>query len=286
MRLKKIAGIVASCFLAGALLTGCGGGGGDTAKPQKEQTIKIGMIKYLNASEQKVDEILKKVEEKSGVKLNTHETIFYDNLNMMQMGLDSGSVQEISTYKCVGNYFVAHDPKYRMLKDHSLKMQDFFCFAVRRNDTELLNSLNKALGEMKQDGTLEKLTGEYITDIKDVENPPAVEIQHFDGAETIKVAVTGDLPPLDFISAKDGAPSGFNTAILSEISKRLQKNIEMIPIDSAARAAALTSHQVDVIFWAILPIGDDRPSDIDSPEGVNLSEPYFSDEVVHLDKGK
>ena len=81
--------------------------------------------------------------------------------------------------------------------------------------------------------------------------------------------MTGDLPPLDYVS-EDGSPAGFNTAILAEIAKRLGKNIEVVDIDSGARAAALSSGQIDVIFW------------VDKPEGVELSEPYFKDDVEHL----
>ena len=87
--------------------------------------------------------------------------------------------------------------------------------------------------------------------------------------------MTGDLPPLDFVNA-DGTPAGFNTAVLSEISKRIGKNIEMIQVDSAARGTALTSGQVDVIFWVVVPAEESstRPKDFDTPEGVAVTVPY------------
>ncbi len=102
-----------------------------------------------------------------------------------------------------------------------------------------------------------------------------------DGAQTIKVGVTGDLPPLDYVSA-DGQPAGFNTAILSEIAKRLGRNVEVIDIESGARATALNAKQIDVIFWAVVPNGDKVPNDLDKPDGVEFSEPYFKDDVAHL----
>ena len=104
---------------------------------------------------------------------------------------------------------------------------------------------------------------------------------HFDSAPTIKVAVTGDLPPLDYVSA-DGKPAGFNTAVLAEIGNRMLRNIELVDIDSGARAAALESNKVDVVFWAIVPISEIIPSDSDKPAGVVLTEPYFKDKIVHL----
>ena len=167
------------------------------------------------------------------------------------------------------------------LKDHSLEFIDSFCFALREDEIELKDSLNMVIKEMQSDGTLERLTKEYITAINADTDPPAIELPHFDGADTIKVAVTGDLPPLDFVSA-DGKPAGFNTAVLAEIAKRMSKNIELVQVDSGARAAALTSKQVDVVFWAIVPVSEIIPSDTDKPDGVILTEPYYKDKIAHM----
>ena len=104
---------------------------------------------------------------------------------------------------------------------------------------------------------------------------------HFDSAQTIKVAVTGDLPPLDYVSA-GGKPAGFNTAVLAEIGKRMLKNIELVEINAGARAAALTSKQADVVFWAIVPVSEIIPEDSDKPAGIELTNPYYKDKVVHV----
>ena len=152
---------------------------------------------------------------------------------------------------------------------------------MRKEDAALKADLDKALDEMKADGSLEKLATEYIVNVDKGQVPPAVEIPMTDGAQTIKVGVTGDLPPLDYVSA-DGKPAGFNTALLSEIAKRSGKNVEIVDIDSGARAAALSSKQIDVVFWVTVPTMEKVPADLDKPEGVELSNPYFKDSVEHL----
>ncbi len=134
---------------------------------------------------------------------------------------------------------------------------------------------------MKADGTLDKLINDYITNVDKGKTPPKVEIPMTDGAPTIKVGITGDLPPLNYVSA-DGQPAGFNTAMLAEIAKRLGRNIEVVDIDSGARATALSSNFIDVVFWAIVPLGKELPIDLDKPEGIELSTPYFSDSVAHI----
>ena len=276
--MKKILALLMICSLI--LVTGCGGG--EEKKTSDDAgKIKLGMITRLNASEENFGEFMKKVEDTLDVKIASHAPVFFDSLNSMQMALQSKQIDEISTYRSVARYILAKEPRYNVLKDHSLEFIDSFCFALREDETELKDSLNIIIKEMQSDGTLDRLTKEYITDINAENEPPTVELPHFDSAQTIKVAVTGDLPPLDFVSA-DGKPAGFNTAVLAEIGNRMLKNIELVQVDSGARAAALISKQVDVVFWAIVPVSEIIPSDSDKPEGIILTEPYFKDKVVHM----
>ena len=241
------------------------------------------MIAHLNATEKRMEDILKLVQEDSGVNVSKYAITYYDNLKLMQMGIESGGVDEISLYDSVAKYFIANNDKFEAVGGElTLKtLSDNFCFAVRADEATLKADLDKALDEMKADGSLDKLASDYITNVDKGQAPPAIDIPMTEGADTIKVGVTGDLPPLDFVSV-DGNAAGFNTALLAEVAKRLGKNIEIVDIDSGARAAALSSGQIDVIFWVVVPTVDKVPADIDKPEGIELSKPYFQDNVEHL----
>ena len=285
MNIKKAVKVLLSCVLAGALFTGCGGSsGGDNTKAPEAKPIKLGMITHLNANEKKMEGILDNVTEKTGVNVSKYTITFYENLRMMQMGIESGSVDQISVYESVAKYITATNNHFAPTETSFGKLSDSFCFAVRKDDTELKAQLDKAIDEMKSDGTLDKLVKDYITDAEP-DNIPAVEIPMTEGNETLKVGVTGDLPPLDLV-LPDGTPAGFNTAMLAEIAKRIGRNVELVDIDSGARAAALTSNQIDVIFWAVVPGNDKVPADIDKPAGVELSTPYFKDDISHLKYNK
>ena len=280
MKLKKIAKVLLSAVIAGVLFTGCGQ---DDNADNKENTsasskAKLGMISKMNVSEENYNSFLQKYETKVGRKFS-YQIIFYDDLNSMQLGLQSKNIDAMSLYTCVGNYIVSKDSKTEIVKYTALDLTDSFCFAIREEDSELKDSFDGVIKSMKDDGTLDNLVQTYITDLK--EDPPAVDIKNISGADTIKVGITGDLPPLDLVLA-NGQPAGFNTAVLSEISKRINKNIELIQINSAARAAALTSKQVDVVFWVVVPQDDKRPADMDKPAGVSVTTPYYQDEVVHI----
>ena len=87
----------------------------------------------------------------------------------------------------------------------------------------------------------------------------------------------------------DGTPAGFNTAVLAEISKRINKNIELVTIDSNARASALNSRVIDIVFWVTVPgefwtdeKAGNAPQDIDKPADLEISAPYYKDEIVHI----
>ena len=132
-----------------------------------------------------------------------------------------------------------------------------------------------------------------------------VEIAKIDGAETVRVGVTGDLPPIDYVD-EAGIPAGFNTAVLAEISRRTGKNIELVSIDSGARSIALSQGKVDVVFWSRINTPDQsifdslpenrkvdasmiamalspyRHPDIDIPEGTITTDVYFHDIYVTL----
>ena len=281
MRLKKF---FAAILAAGLLMTGCGSDGGTETKDSDSQAtiIKLGMISHLNASEKQMEEYLFKIQERTRAKVINHVPVFFDNLTLMQSGLDAGKVDEISTYDCVADYLIVNNDKYETVEDDWINgLADNFCFAVRKEDAALKADLDKTIKAMKNDGSLAKLVNDYVKNVDKGQAPPKVEVPKFEGADTIKVGVTGDLPPLDLV-LPDNSPAGFNTALLAEVAKRLNKNIELVQIDSGARAAALSADQIDVIFWAIVPVGNHMPANIDKPEGVELSEPYFQDEISHL----
>ena len=207
-------------------------------------------------------------------------TTFFDNFNSMVMALNSKTIDTIKTFGGVAKYMIAKNPDLVIKDSQTVPLVDNFCCAVREEDVDLKTSFDAAIASMKDDGTLDAFVKDYIDNPLEV--PPAVDIPKIDGADTIKVGVTGDLPLLDFVLA-DGTPAGFNTAVLAEISKRIGKNIELVQIDSGARSAALMSKQVDVVFLVVVPADDsNRPKDIDTPAGILVTTPYYRDVVVDV----
>ncbi|MCR5082896.1 MAG: transporter substrate-binding domain-containing protein [Parasporobacterium sp.] len=257
---------------------------------------------------------------------------FYDSLESMLMALNAGDITSMSVYLSTANYLCATndnlvinnsnidetvDNAYSRIVTRGI-LSNSFSFLMLDSNTALRDEFNTAIQAMKDDGTLDKLISEQIEAYKNGSEIKAVSLPQIAGAETVKVAVTGALPPMDYVAA-DGSPAGFNTAVLAEISQRIGKNIEIVVVDSIGRAAALSSGTVDVVFWtrtsdiANIVAGDDTVMDrvtqakadmndrevraleridslidfkdfgkLDMPEGTIITSSYFTDRIVQV----
>ena len=128
---------------------------------------------------------------------------FFDNFNSMQMALASNNIAAIQTYGSVAKYMTANNSDFAIKETQTVKLVDNFCCALREDDSDLKNAFDAAIDAMKADGSLDALIDKYITNFA---TPTPIDIPKIDGAEVIKVGVTGDLPPLDLVLA-DGTPA-------------------------------------------------------------------------------
>ena len=186
---------------------------------------------------------------------------FYDSLDSMVLGLLSGEIISFDIYSSVARYICAQNDQlvnyvtYDTTSERSGfiaevldRFSNGFSFMMLENNTALRDEFDQAIEAMKADGTLDSLVEEHINKVINGEEPQAIVPDQIEGAETITVAVTGCLPPMDYV-APDGTVAGFNTAILAEIGRRIGKNIQYSQVDSAGRALALATGSVDVVFW-------------------------------------
>ena len=264
-----------------------------------------------------------------------NKVIYYDTLDALLMALNAGDIPTLEIYESVARYLCATNDNLEMGRgfDYSKTSEAFaelvqngingndFAFMMMENNTALRDEFNTAIAATKADGTLDRLAKEQIDDLVNGGEITPIALPKFDGAETVKVAVTGALPPMDYVAA-DGTPAAFNTAVLAEIGQRTGKNIELVVVDSLGRAAALASGAVDAVFWtrtsgasqelagmteeereAVKAKGEadlteeeialmneiqeiiDFPSygAADMPDGTIVTEPYFSDVIVPVE---
>ena len=240
-------------------------------------TVRVGFLARLNTTEDEFARIVQNGDNTKGWNLisNRHELYgvkFYDSLNAMLLALDKYEVDEIALPDVVAEYITQINPDYEIFCVSTMRAPMNLSFGFRKDSVALAERFNRVINEMREDWTLAELQGVYIYDYE-IDRSKPVKFGKFDDAETIRVAVTGDLPPIDYVDAS-GNPSGFNSALLAEIGSRLKVNIELVNIEAGARNSALSSGRVDIVFW--YETSKTVEWNLDAPEGVILSEPYFS----------
>ena len=226
---------------------------------------------------------------------STSKAKFYDSLSLMQMALNRGDIDEMILPDFVANYLMKVTGNYEP-SCMSSSGQMSLCFGFMKGNELLAAKWNYALEYMRNNLTLSALEQKYIHDF----NPNADEYDYiygtdsskkkrkesritftqFPGAETVRVAITGDLPPVDYVN-EEGLPAGYSLAVLSEIGKLMKVNIQTVSVNAGARTAALVSGRADVVFWyEVNKQGKFQP---DVSDEVILSEPYLEwDTFIHL----
>ena len=247
-------------------------------------SISIGFLTRLNTSDTEFARIIQNSESAAGWHLlsNRHELYgvkFYDSLLTMQMALARGEIDEVALQEVAAKYIMKANPEFELCCTAKTRSPMALAFGFRQDKADLVARFNRAIRAMEGDGTLAELQGKYI--YSDEPTQP-ITLDTFDDAETIAVAVTGDMPPIDFID-ESGHPAGFNAALLAEIGRRIHANMKLVNVESGARTAALMSGRVDVVFWYETIQG--YAQSYDAAKGILLSDPYYQwNTFLHLTK--
>ena len=250
-------------------------------KKTDENVVKIGVLEGSGMDSLRTEEHAahEKEEHKdsSNVKI---EFVNYNNLSAALMDLEAGKIVSISLEECTAKYIAANNEKFEVHLDEHKTMTNFSMMTLDSNK-EVYDILNNAIKEMKADGTLDTLIENELKAYIE-SDPVAKDLPHFDGAKTIKIGVTGDVPPMDYV-ATNGKAAGFNIALLAEIANRAQVNIELVQIETGSRPMALSSGKVDAVFWTKSTTcgvcGAEGAEEID---GTLVTESYFSDYIAGI----
>lgn len=247
------------------------------------ENLKIGELAKLNMTPEDLQKINSQIPASKSQAYRNYDALngeykFYDSLNTMLLALNKGEIDRVILPEDVAKYVLNNTKDFQVNSIVKLKREHYFSFGFHddENGRKLRKIFNDALFTLKNSGRLSVLKEKYIAEMGEFK---PLEFAKFDGADTIKVAVTGDLPPVDY-TAEDGAPAGFNIAVLAECAKLAKINLEIVSIDAKARAAALVSGRVNLVFW--FQSREKEKQSWDVPEGVILSEPYYNYDELYL----
>lgn len=178
------------------------------------------------------------------------EFVQFDSMTTMLSALQAGQIDVARAPECVANYIVQRNPKLSISgggstgKKGTVKLS----MGVPAGSTALLSKLNDAIDGLQLDGTLLALQKTYIDDLSATSEPQPAKLPVVDGAETVRVVVTGDMPPFDYVSAA-GEPAGFNVAVLSAVSQRAGVTFQLVTASAGSRTAMISSGRADAVFW-------------------------------------
>ena len=251
-------------------------------------TLKVGILSKLNMTEEEYTQFIAAGRQARAWNFFTSkqtapekiEFHFFDTLLAMQLALNAGEIEEMALPEAVANYIVNATGNYEVTSI-ARTLPAYLAFGFKEGkDPELVKQFNDAILSMKEDGALAVLYAKYIYDAG-IGDPEAVSFRNFPNVDkTITIAVTGDLPSIDYVDA-EGFAAGFNTAVIAEIGRRLKVNINLVNIDAGARAATLASERADAVFWIQGHRDVKKHSDI--PSGITLSLPYYEwDEFLYI----
>jgi polar amino acid transport system substrate-binding protein len=206
--------------------------------------------------------------------VDVREPLIVDTISEVISALKSGRGDYAMVFTPTAKYYTAMDETLGYTEvlaavpeiPESFQVNYSVSMLAREADTELRDKINTAISELKTDGTLDKLTTDYIDGLSVA---PTDAIPVVEGAQAIKVGISGDTPPFDYVDPS-GKPAGFNVELMKAIAAKCGFNVEFVTINTNAKFAALESGRTDVHFYST-----SMPTD--TQDGYTQTEAYSSD---------
>lgn len=149
---------------------------------------------------------------------------------------------------------------------------EYYAVAVKKGNTELLNSINKSIARIRSDGTYEMLVQSFMPIDGNITIP---EIDFIDSVDTIKMGTNAAFPPFEYAEGQDVL--GFDVSLGKIIAKDLNKAIKVIDMNFDALIAAVQSGAVDFVAAGMTATDERR-------ENVDFSDPYYTSNQVIIVK--
>ena len=200
-------------------------------------------------------------EEAEGVKIKSFKTGIDAALDLKNGGLDAVVLDEIPAKEIVKKF-----PKFTIV--NASFASEEYAIAVRKGDSELLDSINKTIRTMKADGTYDKLLASFIPADGVIKLPETIQTS---GSKVVKLGTNAAFPPFEYIESL--VPVGFDITLGQMIARDYGAKLEIVNMEFDALIAALQSGSIDFIASGMTATDDRR-------KNVDFSETYFSTNQV------
>ena len=264
---KKLAALLLAAVML-LIMTGCQGEAVSKKSADDAQALTIPTQGYLTMLDFEIQQRKSFYSESPApsLTLGEYNRQSYASLSELQLALNGGKIDWAFLSYDTAKYMQNENPELTVLVDSSVIYS--YSMATRSEDSALAEQLSGAISALSEDGTLSALEEQYIYTDQGQSEKAAAQVKK-EGAPTIRIGLTGSLPPFDYVSA-DGVPAGFNVAFANALGDKLGVNIELITVEVDARLTALVSKKIDVVFWMIV---DESAESFDT-EGMCITQPH------------
>lgn len=160
----------------------------------------------------------------------------------------------------------------KVIEDPEVFEAEEYAIAVKKGNTELLDTINKTLADMKQNGEIEALAEKYNsidadTSAKSSENTAAPEAA---GGKLI-MGTNAAFQPFEFTTTNGllGQFDGIDVAIAMKIAENADKTLEIADMEFDGLIAAVSTGKVDMAV-AGMTVTEERQ------QSVDFSDPYYT----------
>lgn len=146
--------------------------------------------------------------------------------------------------------------------------------AIKKGNDELLTAVDRIVGELKSDGTLESMRKRWLK--SDLTPYEEMDITLPSKGDVLKIGVSATREPFSFVD-KDGRVTGHDGELARIIGARLGRPIEFSNMKFMALIPALQSGKVDLIISGMTASEERKKS-------VDFTRPYFENAQVMIVK--
>ena len=187
------------------------------------------------------------------------------------LDLKNGAIDAIVLDELPAKEIVKRNPDLVIVNDDF--MSESYAIAVKKGNTELLESINKTIADLKMNGTYENLIKAFMPVDGNIVIP---EIEDVDSKDMVKMGTNASFPPFEFIMGTEIV--GFDVAIGKLISKDYGKKLKIVDMAFDGLIAALQSGAIDFIAAGMTATEERR-------QNVDFSESYYeSNQVIIVRK--
>lgn len=159
--------------------------------------------------------------------------------------------------------------------DEPFTLEEYAMVVAKDNDT-LLDSINEALSELKEDGTIDSIVSNYIGDDTKGQSPYVTPEGTTYENGTLVVATNAAFKPYEYYDGSDIV--GIDIDIIRAIGDKLHMDIVIEDMEFDAIINAVSSHKADVGI-AGMTMTEERA------KSINFSESYVTTKQVIIVKG-